>query len=300
MLNIHHLELFYYVALNGGISRAARHMPYGIQQPAISGQIILLEQDLGRKLFERQPFKLTPAGEELFAFVQPFFGHLDALETRLRHETVPQLRVGASELVLRDHLPAVIGRLRHKLPKFRLALRSGFQAELEAWLLDRQIDLAFTPLENRPPARIRCRSLVRLPLALVVPKKLKLKSAAELWARGTIEEPLITLPASENMSRLFQKGLKRLGVDWPVAIEASSMDLVTRYVANGYGYGVNIDLPEVTSHPAVRTLPLEGFEPLEMVALWQGETSPLVQGVLDEAVRFVGERWPQWACGTAG
>ncbi|HTB64520.1 MAG TPA: LysR family transcriptional regulator [Opitutales bacterium] len=75
-MNIHHLELFYYVAEYGGISRAVRHMPYGIQQPAVSSQILQLEQDLGLKLFDRQPFQLTPEGEDLFAFVKPFFENL--------------------------------------------------------------------------------------------------------------------------------------------------------------------------------------------------------------------------------
>jgi len=37
-MNIHHLELFYYVARHGGIVPAVRNMPYGIQQPAVSGQ----------------------------------------------------------------------------------------------------------------------------------------------------------------------------------------------------------------------------------------------------------------------
>ena len=45
-MNIHHLELFYYVARYRGISRAVRNTPYGIQQPAVSSQILLLEQDL--------------------------------------------------------------------------------------------------------------------------------------------------------------------------------------------------------------------------------------------------------------
>ena len=65
-MNIHHLELFYYVARHGGISEAVRHMPYGIQQPAISGQVGALEDYLGTTLFHRRPFALTPAGEELF------------------------------------------------------------------------------------------------------------------------------------------------------------------------------------------------------------------------------------------
>ena len=40
-MNVHHLELFYHVAKYGGVSAAARHMPYGIQQPAISALAIV-------------------------------------------------------------------------------------------------------------------------------------------------------------------------------------------------------------------------------------------------------------------
>src|ERR1700677_3058512 len=60
-MNVHHLELFYYVAKHGGISEAVRKMPYGIQQSAISSQILQLEETLGLKLFQRRPFNLTPA-----------------------------------------------------------------------------------------------------------------------------------------------------------------------------------------------------------------------------------------------
>jgi len=42
-MNIHHLELFYFVAKHGGIAGAVRNIPYGIQQPAVSGQIAKLE-----------------------------------------------------------------------------------------------------------------------------------------------------------------------------------------------------------------------------------------------------------------
>jgi len=296
-MNIHHLELFYYVARHGGISRAVRNMPYGIQQPAVSSQILLLEQDLGVKLFDRSPFKLTPPGAELFDFARPFFENLDATANRLRKQSAPQLRIGASELVLRDYLPAVVERLRRQEPKLRLGLRSGFQADFEKWLLDREIDLAITPLDAKPPVRLRCLSLLRLPLVLLVNKKSRIKSAAELWARGEIEEPLICLPQTEAMSRLFREGLQLRHVDWPQSIEASSMDLVTRYVANGYGIGLSVNALEVVKHPAVRVLPLDDFEPVEVAALWNGEPTPLIRSVLAEAQRYVAQTWPDWASG---
>ncbi|MDB6113099.1 MAG: DNA-binding transcriptional regulator, LysR family [Lacunisphaera sp.] len=296
-MNIHHLELFYYVARHGGISRAVRNMPYGIQQPAVSSQILLLEEDLGVKLFERQPFKLTPSGGELFDFVRPFFENLAPMAAQLRQQSAPQLRIASSELVLRDYLPAVVVRLREQEPKLRLSLRSGYQGEMEKWLLDREIDLAVTALSAKPPPRLRCLRLLRLPLVLLVHKKSTLKSPQELWARGEIEEPLICLPPTEAMSRLFRKGLEVRQVDWPHTIEASSMDLVTHYVANGYGIGLSVNMAGATKHPDVRVLPLEDFEPVEVAALWNGKPTPLVRTVLGELLQFVTRKWPQWATG---
>lgn len=295
-MNIHHLELFYYVARHGGISAAARHMPYGIQQPAVSSQILLLEEDLGVKLFARQPFKLTKEGEELLVFVRPFFENLDPMAVRLRKTLVPQLRIGASELLLRDHLPAVIERLKQAQPGLRLALRAGTQRELEDLVREREIDLALIPLQGRPRSPLKCLHLLRLPLVLLVHKKSKLKSAAELWTQLKPTEPLVCLGPTEIISQLFQAGLKRQGVTWPTGVEASSMELITRYVAMGEGVGVNVAVPEIIRHPQVRVLPLEGFDQIELAAVWPGELTPLLRTVLAGLKHHVDKFWPQAGC----
>ena len=91
-MNLHHLELFYYVAKYEGITAAVRKMPYGIQQPAVSSQLQNLEGALGVKLFNRRPFALTPAGEELYDFVYPFFSRLGQMKERLTGEESHHLR----------------------------------------------------------------------------------------------------------------------------------------------------------------------------------------------------------------
>jgi DNA-binding transcriptional LysR family regulator len=293
-MNVHYLELFYYVARHGGISRAVRHMPYGIQQPAVSSQMLLLERDLGKRLFERTPFKLTPEGELLFAYVEPFFGNLEATATRLRQKGEPQLRIGASEIVLRDHLPHLLSRIQQSHPGVRITLRSGFQAEMEQALQAQEIDLAITPLETKPPPRIQCLRLVKLPLVLLVPKALKLKSAEALWAENVIEHALITLPATETICRQFRKGLQHLRVDWPMRMEASSLDLITRYVANGYGIGLSVNAGEIVEHPKVRVLELPGFEPIEIAVFWNGPLSPIVRETLELMHAYAAKKWPQW------
>ncbi len=289
MLNPHHLELFYYVARYGGISRAVRQMPYGIQQPGLSGQMLRLEEQLGTKLFSRTPFALTPEGEELYAFVRPFFDNLDAVERRLRSGLAPQLRLGAAEPVLRDHLPAVLRELRRAHPTLRLQLRSGYQPQLESWLLEREIDLAVTALDTRPAAGVRRLSLARLPLVLLVPRRSPLRSAAALWARPSLDEPLICSADTETISRHFQRGLTRLRRAWTPSIVASSLETVAQFVADGYGLGVG--LGGTSLHRGVRALPLDGFPVVEIVALWLGRPPPLVSTALDAMRTYAANRW---------
>src|SRR5689334_14857844 len=143
-MNIHHLELFYYVARHGGISEAVRNIPYGIQQPAVSGQIAQLEEFLGTTLFHRRPFSLTPPGEKLYQFIAPFFSGIAAIATELQGGTEHQVRIGSSDIVLRDHLPEILRATRKKFPKLQAALREGYQPELESMLQKQEIDLAIT------------------------------------------------------------------------------------------------------------------------------------------------------------
>src|SRR5438105_5518699 len=121
-MNIHHLELFYYVAKHGGVSAAARQIPYGIQQPAISAQIIQLENNLGKTLFHRRPFKLTKAGEELFRFVEPFFGGLDEMGRQLRGGNEVSVRIGTPETVQREYLPRLLKAMRRRFPALNFTL----------------------------------------------------------------------------------------------------------------------------------------------------------------------------------
>ena len=291
-MNIHHLELFYYVARHGGITEAVRNIPYGIQQPAVSGQVAQLEEFLGVTLFQRRPFGLTPAGQRLYRFIEPFFANLDAMASELQGGKARQIRIGASTIVLRDHLPELFQNVRQRFPNLKISLREGYPAEFEAALLKEELDLAVTALEKKPAAGLHSVTLVELPLVLLVEKTSRLTSADQLWQCDKIDEPLICLPAGEAISKHFQQGLARLGVDWFPAIEVSSLDLIETYVANGFGTGVSVQVPAPKLSPKVRPVPLPGFPPVPLGALWRGKTSALLQAFLDEiqlrAKRFQG------------
>jgi DNA-binding transcriptional LysR family regulator len=281
-MNIHHLELFYYVARHGGITEAVRHIPYGIQQPAVSGQVAQLEEQLGVTLFQRRPFALTAPGEKLFHYIQPFFSNLDNLAIELQGGKSRQVRIGASTIVLRDHLPQLFLAVRRKFPNVKIFLREGYQVELEGMLQREDLDLAVTIIEKKSAPGIHSMALIELPLVLLVPGNSSLKSAQELWDKDKIEEPLICLPEHESICKNFQQGLSRAGIDWFPSLEVSSIDLVETYVANGFGIGLSVHVPKGRSLPDIRALPLVGFSPVAVGALWRGKPSILLQAFLEE------------------
>ncbi len=286
-MNIHHLELFYHVAKCRGVSAAARQMPYGIQQPAISAQILQLEDWLGRILFHRRPFELTAEGEMLFLFIEPFFAKLPAMAERLRGGADKSLRISCPEIVQRDYLPALITAVRARVTDFHFSLVSGRIEEIEMQLRSGKIDLGLATSAGSNEGDIRSHELLRMPLVLLVSQNDGPATAAEILGRDRIDLPLVTLPRSEPMVVAFQQELQRRKIEWFPMLELASLDLVARFVAEGYGAGLVLDIPGATRPPGVRVLELPGFSKVGFHALTLGNRSPMAEQFIAEAERVI-------------
>lgn len=286
-MNIHHLELFYHVARSGGVSAAARQMPYGIQQPAISAQILQLENSLGKTLFHRRPFQLTPEGETLFAFIEPFFAKLPAMANRLRGGADHSLRIACPEIVQRDYLPKLISGARSHMPDFNFTLQSGRIDEIKAHLKAGRIDLGLATSYGPTDNSIRYHELLRMPLVLLVRESDGPTSAAEILEQDRIDQPLITLPQGEPAVLAFQHELQERKIDWFPMLELASIDLVIRFVSEGHGVGLTFDIPGAIRPPGIRVLPLDGFPHVSFYALTLGNSSPMASLFVKEAENVI-------------
>jgi DNA-binding transcriptional LysR family regulator len=284
-MNVHHLELFYYVARHGGIVPAVRNMPYGIQQPAVSGQIARLEESLGIKLFNRRPFALLPPGSELFEFIRPFFDEIDRVGEEIRGGSTHQLRIAAPAIVLHDYLPKILRRVRKHFPAFRLSLHEAARAEAERLLQAGEIDLAITVIERKKRQGIRSRALLELPLILLIKNTERRIRASDLWNRDKIEETLICFRRTDPVSVHFQIGLQQVGVEWFPEIEVNSARLIDCYVAHGYGIGATVATPGFQPPKGIRALALPNFPKVMIGATWAGELSAIAQQFLEEIER---------------
>ena len=102
-MEVHQLRYFLAVAEHGGMRAAARAC--GVTQPSLSKQIQKLEEELGRRLFDRLPrgAALTAAGQSLRPRAEQILGGitraLDAVRADLDIGR-GRLRVGAIPLSL--------------------------------------------------------------------------------------------------------------------------------------------------------------------------------------------------------
>jgi DNA-binding transcriptional LysR family regulator len=288
-VNIHHLELFYHVAKHRGISAASRSMPYGIQQPAISGQLSQLEKTLGVRLFERRPFGLNPAGAKLFEEIEPFFAGLRDLPAHVRGYAEQHLRLAAPGRILRDYLPDIIARYKHRYPNLELTLREANQARAEQLLRRREIDIAITELEGPTKSSFRGYDLVQLPLVLVVPLRSKIRAISDLFQDGRPIQKLISLPSSEVLSKTFHTGLNKLGLHWPMTIEVFSLELIDIYTSLGFGAGSSVFLPGRKIPNDLRLVPLPKFPRLRIGAFWLGKLPAIGELMLTD-LRKIAEK----------
>jgi DNA-binding transcriptional LysR family regulator len=282
MLNVHHLELFYYVARCEGIVAACRQIPYGIQQPAVSAQVARLEEDLGARLFERRPFRLTPAGKALYEFIAPFFGRLNEVEEIVKGKLSQVIRLAGFTEAMREHVPILLAKLRQRFPGLKVTLQEIDQRGAEHLIAQGEADLAIMVLESKLPPGFRSVTLARLPLCLLVRADQPYRRAADLLKAGAAGKvPLISLPPHELLPRLFQKEMVRRNIVWRTAMETSSQDSVSIYVRNGLGAGLAVRTPAWQNDPELRLLPLSGFPSLPIGIFWRGKLGEIAQVFVD-------------------
>lgn len=246
MIQLSRLEGFWRVAREGGYARAARAFPYPITQPAVHQQVKKLEGEVGAPLFERvakDRVRLTPAGERLFAFVDPFLSGLDGVVRDVADGVYGgTLRIHAAGLILRRLLPSWIGRLNRK--------RSGIDVELhemerpDVELLRRgDADLLIDHLPDVPKG-IATRTVAIARPFLVIPTTWSQARKSRLSLRDCDGETFVGYTPGSLPHQLQKQVLEDRGVTPTRVLSASTADAILGFVESGLGFSVVPSLDE--------------------------------------------------------
>lgn len=283
-INPLHLRTFYLVAHHGGISKSLPFFGYAIQQPAISEQLRELEARLGVHLLVRARFRestLTDAGALLYRHLAPFFEALEPLLQQVALAGLPRLRIGAADVVFAEYFPAVLADLRAAAPDVQFHLQSGTPAERIAAVQRGALDLAIAAAAQAPK-ELAARVLLRLPVVLLVPERLRLGPDPARWPRPL--PPLVVPTEPAILPARFEPWLESHGLTWRPQTILSSISLVSWYVANQGVVGLTLGLPKLIQHAGLRAIPLT-IPAVEVSAYWRTPAAQLIDLLLAAMAR---------------
>ncbi len=239
------LITFAAVAEHRNISRAA--LALHLSQPAVSGQLRLLQEDFGEPLYLRdgRGVRLTPTGEQLAAYAARLRENWrDALAFRdaLRGLERGTLRIGASTTPASYRLPYLIAAFHRRYPDVKLETASGNTADVVAMLGDLDIALVEGPVGAQLPADCAVHPWHEDEIVAIVPRGHALVEAAaaaggrcDLAAFGDL--PLVTREDGSGVRQVVERAFARAAVPMRVALEIAGVEGVKEAVRAGMGIG---------------------------------------------------------------
>ena len=150
-LDLHKLEVFYWVAELKSFSEAAQRL--SLKQPTVSAHIQELEKTLAGKLFYRIPGKVTltalglllvEQARDLLAFKRETVAKIEQFHGTLSGE----LWIGGSNIPGEYLLPQKLGAFIRKHLRVKPILRIGDSAGIVDEVLDGKVEIGFVGFKN--------------------------------------------------------------------------------------------------------------------------------------------------------
>ncbi len=240
MIQLNRLEGFYWVARTGGYASAAREFPYPITQPAVHQQVKKLETELGVTLFERvakDKMKPTPAGEQLYRFVAPFFLGLPGVVRSVREgDYGGEIHLTAAALSLRSILPAWIKRVHRAHPGIRVHMTEAPSQDLEV-LRRGDVDLVVDYFPEIPDDCASVHVGVMRPF-LILPRNHPLATKKRVKLSDCKDETFIAYTPGLIAQAIQMQALALHGITPPRMLSASAAESILAFVEAGLGYSL--------------------------------------------------------------
>jgi len=172
-MELRHLRYFLMVAEEQQFTRAALRL--NIQQPPLSNQIRLLEQELGFELFRRHPkgVELTAGGEVFLLEAKAILHRVEEGAKRAARAAQGfegSLAVGfTSSSAAHPLIPGIIRVFRELYPQVQLHLSEGSAGELTDAMVARKVNIAILRAPVARPEGLVMHRLLNEEMLLVMP-----------------------------------------------------------------------------------------------------------------------------------
>jgi DNA-binding transcriptional LysR family regulator len=235
------LLTFAMVAQHRNISRAAQLLH--LSQPAVSGQLRLLQESIGEPLYHREGrgIELTPTGQQLAQYAQraqSAYAEAQAFRRALKGIEAGTLRLGASTTPASYVLPYLVAEFHTRHPGIHIEMLDGNTGEIMREIAE--LDIAF--IEGTVPANLSPEIHVypwhRDNIVAIVPSSHPLAQGDHTVDLDTLASyPLIWREPGSGVRQVVEDAFAARGLETRIALELAGVEGVKEAVRAGMGIG---------------------------------------------------------------
>lgn len=242
-MNPNHLLTFAIVARLKSITKAARLLHLG--QPAVSGQLKLLQSNVGEPLYERKGHQivLTPAGEGLLLHAEKMesdFNQAIEYVRCLQKINAGTLRLGSTTTIGSYYLPRFVVQLQTVHSGVQIFMKTGDTMEILRSLTELDLGFIEGPVEEENlPMNYQVIPWQDDEIVLVVPEDHELaKDYPESVPLDVFNQHQVIWREPGSGARdVVEKALLESNIDAPVNIEVNGVSGIKEAVRAGMGIG---------------------------------------------------------------
>ena len=242
MLSLLHLRTFMAVTKCGNFTKAATFL--NLTQPAISGHIAALEQELGTQLFNRTGKKLvlTDAGNILERRARDILRRVDEVKSEiedLKNLRGGCIRIGASKIIGVYILPKILTAFREQFPDIELQISIHSARTIVAQVEDNQYDLAIVGEGiTINPRNIGHKIIGEDELIVIAAPNHPLVKNPLVPLDTAFHEPFILSGQDTASLKHVKQHLSELGIELKSTIEIDEAGAIKRAVEEGAGLAI--------------------------------------------------------------
>ncbi len=241
-MNLNQFELLHILQeTHYNLSRAAEKMH--VVQSAASRQLLLLEDELGSPLFERQGKKLlglTPLGERIMQEVVQINQaklNIRALAEDFLDNRHGALHIATTHTQAKYLLPNAIQKFRDRYPQLKIYIIQSSPDNLVNLLHHHQADIAICTEKLDGDDKLILQPCYEWHHIAIVPKNHPLVGKPVTLER-LIEFPILTYMNGFTGRSNIEKAFKNNGLELDITLAAADSDIIKTYVRLGLGVGI--------------------------------------------------------------
>jgi DNA-binding transcriptional LysR family regulator len=240
MVDIHKIETFLRAAETLSFSETAKQLH--MSQPAVSGQIKNLEQELKVVLFNRTNtgLRLTEAGRSLLPWAHRLISDIKNMQTMMasiQTDIVGELRIACSTTAGKYVLPQMAARFCQRMPGVKVKILACTPEDIMLRLLDGDAHIGVLSREIQD-AGLDSQEFFQDTISLIVPADHRWVGRKAIEPAEILEEPLILREETSGTRRVLLSELSKFDIcmdDINIFMELGNAEAIVRTVAAGYG-----------------------------------------------------------------